>query len=57
MVTIIKSGTSKNKIKSLLARQEKKKKPKMINLQKYCGILNLKEDPLTVQKKWRDEWE
>ena len=57
MVTIIKSGTSKDKIKSLLARQKKGKKPKMINLQKYCGILNLKEDPLTLQKKWRDEWE
>ena len=57
MVTIIKSGTSKDKIKSLLARQKKEKKPKMINLQKYCGILNLKEDPLTLQKKWRDEWE
>jgi hypothetical protein len=23
---------------------------------KYCGVLKLKEDPLVIQKKLRDEW-
>ena len=56
MVTIIKKGTSKDKIKSLLEQSQKQKKAKTIDLKKYCGILNLKEDPLTLQKKWRNEW-
>lgn len=56
MVTIIKKGTSKARIKSLLEHRKKTKTHKKIDLNKYCGILNLKEDALTLQKKWRDEW-
>ena len=22
-----------------------------------CGVIKLKEDPLALQKKWRNEWE
>ena len=57
MVTIIRKGASKDKIKTLFEQSRKQKKTKKIDLQKYCGILNLKEDPLTLQKKWRNEWE
>jgi len=57
MVTIIKKGASKENIKSLLEKRQKKKKAKNIDIKKYCGILNLKEDPVKLQKKWRDEWE
>ena len=58
MVTIIKKGTSKEKIKSLM-KQRHKSKPerRKIDLQKYCGTISLKEDPLELQKKWRDEWQ
>jgi hypothetical protein len=56
MVTIIKKGTSKDNIKSLLEKRQKTKRPKKIDVKKYCGILNLKEDPVMLQKKWRDEW-
>jgi len=57
MVTIIKKGASKDNIKSLLENRQKTKRPKKIDVKKYCGILNLKEDPVMLQKKWRDEWE
>ena len=29
---------------------------KGVDTLKYCGVLKLKEDPLTIQKKLRDEW-
>ena len=57
MVTIIKKGTSKEKILSLLEHWKNKKGRKGIDLQKYCGAIQLKEDPLKLQKKWRNEWE
>lgn len=28
-----------------------------IDLMAYCGILKLKEDPLAIQKRLRDEWQ
>jgi len=57
MVTTIKSGASKEEIDNLLESHSKMKKKKGIDVKKYCGILDLKEDPLELQKKWRDEWE
>ena len=55
MVTIIKKGTSREQIlKALKKRQVKVKSP---DLKKYCGSISLQEDPLEMQKKWRDEWE
>jgi len=55
MVTTIKKGTSRAKIfKALKNRPVKIKSP---DLKKYCGCISLKEDPLEMQKKWRDEWE
>jgi hypothetical protein len=55
MVTTIKKGTSREKIKTALKlRQVKIKSP---DLKKYCGSISLIEDPLEMQKKWRDEWD
>lgn len=31
-------------------------KGKPIDAFKYCGIIKLDEDPLTIQKKMRNEW-
>jgi hypothetical protein len=56
METIIKKGTSKSKIKILLNQKKKRRISKKPDLQKYCGILNLNEDALILQKKWRNEW-
>jgi hypothetical protein len=56
MVTIIKKGTSKEKIFELLERHSKQRR-KQIDLKKYCGVIRIKEDALKLQKLWRDEWE
>jgi len=55
MITIIKKGTSSEKIRIAL-----KKRPAQVkspDLKKYCGSISLDQDPLEMQKKWRDEWE
>jgi hypothetical protein len=55
MITTIKKGTSTEKIRlALKKRQVKTNSP---DLKKYCGSISLQEDPLEMQKKWRDEWE
>ena len=55
MVTTIKKGTSKEKIQ--LALKNRRVKIKTPDLKKYCGSISLQEDPLEMQKKWRNEWE
>ena len=55
MVTVIKKGMRKKEINSLLEHHKNSSK-KRINLEKYCGVIELKEDPVITQKKLRDEW-
>ena len=55
MVTTIKKGTSPEKIR--LALRKRPVKIKSADLKKYCGSISLIEDPLELQKKWRNEWE
>lgn len=55
MVTVIKKGMKKKQISLILDRKKKSKKKKL-DLEKYCGILKLKEDPLDIQEKLRNEW-
>jgi hypothetical protein len=55
MVTIIEKGLSREKIR--LALKKRKVKIKSPDLKKYCGSITLADDPLTLQKKWRNEWE
>ncbi len=55
MVTTIKKGTSREKIRlALKKRQVKIKSP---DLKKYCGSITLLKDPMELQKGWRNEWE
>jgi|LakMenEpi03Aug12_release.lakeMendotaPanAssembly.Ray.scaffolds.fasta_scaffold864231_1 hypothetical protein len=54
MVTVIKKGTSKTSIRNLVKKTQMKKG---IDAKKYSGVLKLKEHPLDIQKKLRDEWE
>ncbi len=56
MVNILKYGSRSDKIRILLERLNKST-GKGIDSQKYSGTIRLKEDPLHVQKKLRDEWE
>jgi hypothetical protein len=53
MVTTIKKGTSREKIIDVL--KKRKTKTNGPDLKKYCGSISLKEDPLEMQKRWRNE--
>jgi hypothetical protein len=63
MVVTITSRSTKAEIKAALKKLEqvalkknaKAKKP--FDARKYCGVIKLKEDPLALQKQWRNEWE
>lgn len=56
MVIKVKKGMIKKDIDNLLGQSVRLKKRK-VKLKKYCGVLKLTEDPLTTQKKLRNEWE
>jgi len=53
MVTILKRGISKktwqNRINHLKMRRK-------LDAYKYCGILKINMDPVTIQNALRDEW-
>lgn len=57
MINVLKYGTDKKSINQLMERLKKTDRLKGIDAYKYCGILKLKEDPLIIQKKLRNEWE
>ena len=52
MITIIKKGSDKKKVAQKL---DKALKTKGVDTRKYCGVIKLKEDPLVIQKRLRDE--
>jgi hypothetical protein len=58
MVVVIKRGMSKQRIqlqlRKLRAQRAKTRKP--VDVYKYVGVLKLDEDPVVLQRKWRDEW-
>ena len=54
MVTIISRKTRTEKINEMLAGISNKEK--YLNASKYSGKLKLKQKPLTIQKKLRNEW-
>lgn len=56
MVVVLKKGASREEIEKLRIKPALKK-PAGVDTKKYCGVLKLKEDPLIIQKKMRDEWE
>jgi hypothetical protein len=55
MVATIKRGSSREKIEQVLKTWIVRKRK--TDIRKYCGLLKMKEDPLKLQKSWRDEWE
>lgn len=54
MVTVIKKKSGK---KEASIQIEKALQTKGVDTHKYCGVITLKEDPMTIQKKMRNEWE
>ncbi len=57
MELILKEGASKEDIEKIEKALYKEKNSGGFNAKKYNGIMNFEEDPLTMQKKLRDEWE
>lgn len=57
MVTVVKYGADKKKIRSLLERLKNQKSRIGIDAYKYSGVITLAEEPLLIQKELRDEWE
>jgi len=53
MVLILKSNKDIKKLKEQLAERQNKKK---FDAKKFCGVLKVNEDPLTIQQRLRDEW-
>ena len=55
MVLVLKKGATKQEMESISEKLRVVKGG--VNTRKYCGTIKLKEDPLAIQKKMRDEWE
>ena len=56
MVTVLKYGSKKETIKRLLDHLNQHIEDVGIDAYKYCGVLNLKSDPMDIQSRLRDEW-
>jgi len=57
MVTVLRQGATKKKIRQLLENLVRDNKPKGVDVYKYLGKICLKKDALTIQKALRNEWE
>jgi preprotein translocase subunit Sss1 len=62
MIVTITSNSTIKEIESAIRKLEKglkvaRKPKKDFDALKYCGVIKLKEDPIDIQKKMRDEWE
>lgn len=58
MVTTIKKGISKEKIKSLFEKLAiNSNKSRGFDAYRFCGTVKFNEDALTIQQRLRDEWE
>lgn len=57
MVLVLKRGASKEEIEQMNIKLSQMPFRKKLDARKYCGVIKLKEDPLIIQKKLRDEWE
>ncbi len=56
MIIILKQGSTQKLINELMEKLFKKKKARGIDVSKYCGVLKLEQDALTIQQELRDEW-
>ena len=56
MTVVLKKNIEKVEFEKILKEINQSKKSKGVDTSRFCGILNLKNDPLTIQKEMRDEW-
>jgi hypothetical protein len=57
MVLVLKKGATKKDIEAIEKILYKERAVGGFNAKKYNGIMTLKEDPITIQKDLRNEWE
>lgn len=57
MTLVLKRGADKKTIREIVDKLFSAQKKNKMDIRKYCGTLRLKEDPMEIQKKLRDEWE
>ncbi len=57
MVLVLNKGASKKDMALINKKLGQLSARKKLDAKKYCGVIKLKEDPLVIQKKLRDEWE
>lgn len=55
MTIILKRGVPNKQVDDLI--KSSKQSVKKTDLSKYVGTIKLKEDPLKIQRKLRDEWD
>ena len=63
MVVTITSRSTKAEIEKALKKLEgqrtkrRRQSKKVFDARNYCGVIKLKQDPLQLQKQWRNEWQ
>ncbi|MCU7693809.1 hypothetical protein ACFSPU_05640 [Haoranjiania flava] len=57
MVLVIDKTTKREDIDKLLKARISKQKKNGFDAAKFCGLIKLKEQPMDIQKKMRDEWQ
>ncbi|MEO6639077.1 MAG: hypothetical protein ABIN25_12425 [Ginsengibacter sp.] len=57
MVFILRHGATKKEIEEIEKKLSRETSKAGFNAKKYNGVISLKDDPLKLQKKLRDEWE
>ena len=57
MVLVLKKGAGKKEIEAIDKKLYKGKVKAGFDAKKYNGVLKLREDPMAIQKKLRNEWE
>ncbi len=57
MVSVLKKGASKKQIAAIEKKIYNQNSSTGFDAKRYNGILKLKEEPLNIQKRMRNEWE
>jgi len=57
MVSVLKKGATKKEMDAINKKLNRVQPRKRLDAKKYLGVIHLKENPLAIQKKLRNEWE
>ncbi|MGZ3847083.1 MAG: hypothetical protein ACXVBJ_05940 [Flavisolibacter sp.] len=57
VITFALMETRKKDQKIKKVRRQKADVEKGVDTKKFCGVVKLKDDPLTIQMRLRDEWQ